>query len=177
MFEISKGCVNHRQFWANGCISLESLLPLKMNDDSGGSLYLLNCFQFVENQDRCDLFTTMLREYFQELRYRESTNKGIFEVFLPGSEVPNWFRHQSVGASINLELPSYLFKQIRGIAFCAIFRHHQHCGYDCYSLLYHIKPDGKDFCLYQQYFSGEFDTFESDHCWFIYLCPSFSIYT
>ena len=50
---------------ANGCTSLESLLPVKMEDNSGNYFYLLNCFQFVENQGRCDLFTTMLREYFQ----------------------------------------------------------------------------------------------------------------
>ncbi|KAF3958154.1 hypothetical protein CMV_016911 [Castanea mollissima] len=49
----------------------------------------------------------MLREYFQELRYRESTNKGIFEVFLPGSEEsgPSFFElFQSTGLS---PLPHY----------------------------------------------------------------------
>ena len=52
----------HVEFWADGCTSLETLLPLKIKRTL---LYLLNCFQFVENQGRCDLFTTMLREHFQ----------------------------------------------------------------------------------------------------------------
>ena len=50
---------------ANGCISLEFVLPVKMKDSSSNYLHLLNCFQFVENQGHCDLFTTMLREYLQ----------------------------------------------------------------------------------------------------------------
>ncbi|XP_030967972.1 TMV resistance protein N-like isoform X2 [Quercus lobata] len=160
------------QVRANGCASLESFPPFKMKDDSGKSFYLLNCFQFVENQGCCDLFTAMLREYFQELCYRESTTKRSFDVFLPGSEVPNWFRHHSVGALINLELPSYLFEQIRGIALCAIFRHHQHRGYDSYELTCRIKANGRDFTsFFPARVSGEFNTVESDHCWFIYLFP------
>ena len=110
---------------------------------------------------------------FQELCYRESTTKRSFDVFLPGSEVPNWFRHHSVGALINLELPSYLFEQIRGITLCAIFRHHQHRGYDNYNLTYRIKANRKDFTgIYIARVSGEFNTVELDHCWFIYLFPS-----
>ncbi|XP_030966059.1 TMV resistance protein N-like isoform X2 [Quercus lobata] len=51
--------------FANGCTSLESLLPVKKKDNSHHFFYLLNCFQLVYNQGRGDLFTTMLREYFQ----------------------------------------------------------------------------------------------------------------
>ena len=51
--------------FANGCTSLESLLPVNMKDYSQNYFYLLNCFQLVDNQGHCDLFTTMLREYFQ----------------------------------------------------------------------------------------------------------------
>ena len=47
---------------ANGCTSLKSLLPFKIKDNSQNYFHLLNCFQLVDNQGRCDLFTTMLRE-------------------------------------------------------------------------------------------------------------------
>uniref|UniRef100_A0A7N2LQH1 ADP-ribosyl cyclase/cyclic ADP-ribose hydrolase n=1 Tax=Quercus lobata TaxID=97700 RepID=A0A7N2LQH1_QUELO len=163
------------QVWANGCTSLESLLPVKMKEeDSSCSLYLLNCFQFVENQGPCDLFTRMLREYFQELFYRESTIKGRFEVVIPGSEVPNWFRHQSVGASINLEVLPYLFKQFRGIALCAVFGPHQHRRHyhrDYVLLSCYFKANGKGFRFIPFVCFSEIDRVESDRRWFMYLVP------
>ena len=53
------------EIWANECTSLESLLPFNKKDNSQIFFHLLNCFQLVDNQGRCDLLTTMLREYFQ----------------------------------------------------------------------------------------------------------------
>ena len=110
--------------------------------------------------------------------FQESTIRQRLDVVIPGSEVPNWFRHQSVGASINLEVPSYLFKQFRGIALCAVFgtpqhRPPNHPSYelclDCY-----FKVNGN----YSS--SGPFTRVsveseymvESDHCWFMYLLPN-----
>ena len=54
------------EVWANGCTSLELQETSIVAGDSG-SYYLqfFNCFQLVENQGRGDLFTRMLREYFQ----------------------------------------------------------------------------------------------------------------
>ena len=50
---------------ANGCTSLETLLPLKTKDNYHHiHFYLLNCFQF-DNRGRCDLFTTIPGKYFQ----------------------------------------------------------------------------------------------------------------
>ena len=69
------------QVRANGCASLESFPPFKMKDDSGKSFYLLNCFQFVENQGRCDLFTAMLREYFQVSLSASFKDHGFFFFF------------------------------------------------------------------------------------------------
>ena len=115
---------------------------------------------------------------FQELCYQESTKKVRFDVVIPGSEVPNWFRHQSVGASINLELPSYLCKPFRGIALCAVFGPHQHrppnhLSYDLFLTCY-FKANGNDInaipCLN---FLEQFDMIESDHRWFMYLLPNY----
>nr|POE67007.1 tmv resistance protein n [Quercus suber] len=163
---------------ANGCISLESVLPFKMKGSPGNYLHLLNCFQFVENRSRCDMFTTILREYLQELYYQESTKEGRFDVVIPGSEVPNWFRDQSVGDSINLEVPSDLFKQFRGIVVCVVFGPHQHrprnpyhdivLGSGFYANGKIINTGGP--CIS---FSKEFNKVESDHRWFMYLLPNF----
>ena len=116
---------------------------------------------------------------FQECCYRESTKKKRFDVVIPGSEVPNWFRHQSVGASINLEVPSYLFKQFRGIALCAVFEpplQHRPPNHPSYNLCLrcHFKANGNDFSCYPiARVLEEFDTVELDHCWFMYLLPNY----
>ena len=107
--------------------------------------------------------------------FQESNITRRFDVVIPGSEVPNWFRHQSVGASINLEMPSNLFKQFRGIALCAVFRPHQHRppSHHSYKLLCQFKANGYKFGVrpYAK-ISAEFDMVESDHCWFTYLLPN-----
>ena len=45
---------------------------------------------------------------------------------IPGSEIPNWFRHQNAGASVNLQVPSHLLlsSEFLGIAMCAIYIFH-----------------------------------------------------
>ena len=109
--------------------------------------------------------------------FQGSTLEERFDVVIPGSEVPNWFRHQSVGASINLEVPSYLFKQFRGIALCAVFGPHQHRppnhhSYDL-GVMCSLKAPRNYFLFYPPLgFSEEFDTVESDHRWFMYLLPN-----
>nr|XP_023873789.1 TMV resistance protein N-like [Quercus suber] len=107
-----------------------------------------------------------------ELYYQESTKEGRFDVVIPGSEVPNWFRDQSVGDSINLEVPSDLFKQFRGIVVCVVFGPHQHrprnpyhdivLGSGFYANGKIINTGGP--CIS---FSKEFNKVESDHRWFI----------
>ena len=110
--------------------------------------------------------------------YWESAKRFRFDVVIPGSEVPNWFKQQSVRASINLEVPSNLFKQFRGVALCAVFGPHWHCPPNHLGYRAHIvclfKATGYNFnvhpCLS---FSEEFDMVESDHRWFMYLLPNF----
>ena len=47
----------------------------------------------------------------------------IYRIIIPGREIPKWFSHQSVGTSVNLQVPSEKFK---GIAVCALFVLRQH---------------------------------------------------
>nr|POF01864.1 tmv resistance protein n [Quercus suber] len=44
-------------------------------------------------------------------------------IIIPGSEIPKWFRHQSVGTSVNLQVPS---DKLKGVAVCAVFVLRQH---------------------------------------------------
>ena len=47
---------------------------------------------------------------------------------IPGSEIPNWFKHQNVGASVNLQVPSHLLSSGKfvAIATCAIYIFREH---------------------------------------------------
>ena len=46
-----------------------------------------------------------------------------YHVVIPGSEIPKWFSHQNVGASVNLDLSC---NKLMGIAVCAVFVFRQH---------------------------------------------------
>ncbi|GAY44818.1 hypothetical protein CUMW_084770, partial [Citrus unshiu] len=57
----------------------------------------------------------------------ERANKGKLselegpKILLPGSEIPDWFSHQSSGSSICLQLPPHSFcRSLIGFAFCAV---------------------------------------------------------
>jgi hypothetical protein len=58
---------------------------------------------------------------FQEL---ERDNDHYLEI--PGSEIPKWFSHQTVGASMNLQVASDLFYKCKGIAACVVHVLRQH---------------------------------------------------
>ena len=68
-------------------------------------------------------------------------NQNRFSVLtIPTSEIPNWFRHQNVGASVNLQMPSHLLfsSKFMGIAVYAVYIFRQH--HPLHPL--HIQNDG-----------------------------------
>ena len=115
---------------------------------------------------------------FQECCYRESTKGERFDVVIPGSEVPNWFRPQSVGASIKLEVR----KKMIGIALCAVYGLHDHHPPQVDQLSGPLQKSNEIMCYLKvngnhygrtpfTIVSEEFDI-ESDHLWFMYLLPN-----
>ena len=68
-------------------------------------------------------------------------NQNRFSVLtIPTSEILNWFRHQNVGALVNLQMPSHLLfsNKFMGIVVCAIYIFRQH--HPLHPL--HIQNDG-----------------------------------
>ena len=44
-----------------------------------------------------------------------------YRLAIPGGEIPKWFINQSVGNSMNLQVPSDLCNKLMGVAVCAVF--------------------------------------------------------
>ncbi|KAM3683799.1 hypothetical protein ACJW31_12G176100 [Castanea mollissima] len=102
---------------ADGCTSLE-ILPLRPEDGPYPKLCLLNCVKLINNEDYGDMLLTTLRGHIQ-FKGDESS----YSIIIPGRAIPKWFRHRSVGTSVNLQVPS---DKSKGVAVCAVFVLHQH---------------------------------------------------
>ena len=54
-------------------------------------------------------------------------DESIYRIIIPGREIPKWFSHQSLGTSMNLQMPSNLLcNKLMGLAVCAVFVLCQH---------------------------------------------------
>ena len=93
---------------------------------------------------------------------------------IPGSEIPNWFRHRNVGISVNLEVPSHLLlsNKFMGIAVCAVFIPRQ------YRPLYQLHGEEHILCLIKinkryiirrPILSAEIDKIESSQIYLLYF--------
>ena len=106
----------------------------------------------------------MFQKYFNRFNYLE----------IPGSEIPNWFSHQKVGASMNLQVPSDLFYKCMGIYVCAVHVFRQHHPLDQFALymlrcsveVNGVQLDGGSLLLFE---GGKFGKIESHHRYLKYL--------
>ena len=59
--------------------------------------------------------------------FQDRQDEEGYSLEIPGSEIPKWFSHQNVGSSVNLRVPSDLFRnKLMGIVVCAVFVFHKH---------------------------------------------------
>ncbi|KAK9200653.1 hypothetical protein WN944_015851 [Citrus x changshan-huyou] len=87
-----------------------------------------NCFKLDGKANSKILADSLRMAIAASLRlgYENAYNEKLSElreslIVLPGSEIPDWFRNQSSGSSIRIQLPAHSFcRNLIGFAFCAV---------------------------------------------------------
>ena len=118
--------LNIKQILAEGCISLEMLAdPLKPSDSLEPSLHLENCFQLADNQSCIDWFVSGIKKSLKLPPYLPlSMLESLYNIIIPGSEIPEWFSHQSMGNEVKIKQPSHLYNEWMGTAICVVLCMH-----------------------------------------------------
>ena len=159
---------------AEGCISLEMLPdPLKPSDSLEPSLYLQNCFKLADNQSYIDRFISGIKKSLKlspplpPSYYIGSDGLDTYNIVIPGSEIPEWFSHQSMGNEVKIKQLSHLYKKV-GIAICFVF-----CTIlDASSfVLCSLTANGKR--MYIGHLSIIDTVLSSDHLCLVYVTPQF----
>ncbi|KAK8548948.1 hypothetical protein V6N12_061849 [Hibiscus sabdariffa] len=101
----------------DGCESLELVVtPSKIRNSTDRAWFRgTHCYRLAENINALTLLKKHLKVF--------ANSRKIFDVIIPGNEIPEWFSHQGVGSSIKLPLPLDIRNdgQWMGVAFCCNF--------------------------------------------------------
>ncbi|KAK4591192.1 hypothetical protein RGQ29_021405 [Quercus rubra] len=155
--------------FGDGCTSLETVPNLQTpNSFCKGEFYLSNCCKLADNQDFIDIFLTVIRKHHQGLSrhgvYDDKEHNWRYDMIIPGSVIPKWFIHQSIGAEVNIKvLPSHFCDEWMGIAICALSSSHM--------LSYQLIANGE---VRSTRVIPPFTIVAlSDHIWLCYLLPQY----
>ncbi|XP_060671822.1 disease resistance protein RUN1-like, partial [Ziziphus jujuba] len=90
------------------------------------ALSFINCYKLKQNQDIKSLMVTLLKAYLQSLLKIQNQELshlvGHFDIVIPGSAVPEWFRHQNMGPLVRIKLPKkWRNNNWIGFVFCVVF--------------------------------------------------------
>ncbi|PRQ55264.1 putative toll-like receptor, P-loop containing nucleoside triphosphate hydrolase [Rosa chinensis] len=169
---------------ADGCTSLKYLFDASNLDRLTKSYFnFINCFNLNGNQGCNNIAFEMLKT----LMYQGISNdRETFQIVIPGSNIPEWFSHQSVGCSVSVSLPAHWNNsRVLGFALCAVFVLHEHHRvnelyideFKTFNATHHLvcclKLDGRELEVYGRQpafrFSEEFCKVKSDHLWLFYV--------
>ncbi|XP_059668401.1 disease resistance protein RUN1-like isoform X1 [Cornus florida] len=115
---------------APNCSSLERISNVS-NAPANLSMFLSGCSKLVEitGLDKLESIDNIHMEWCSNLANSFRNSPFIMELskycknafYLPGSEIPNWYNYQTVGASISFVVPRLSDQVIQGLALCVIY--------------------------------------------------------
>ncbi|TQD73144.1 hypothetical protein C1H46_041328 [Malus baccata] len=111
------------------CTSLKRLTDASKLSSRFTNLYdfwftCKNCIALVQDEGWINTILSRILKFATEVLRPYSRRKAP-NVVWPGSEIPEWFSNQSVGNSVNVELPPPSCTNWLGIAFCLVFQDHK----------------------------------------------------
>ncbi|ESR45533.1 hypothetical protein CICLE_v10000206mg [Citrus x clementina] len=148
---------------AEDCTSLETISSFtKLSRSPNIALNFLNCFKLVEDQvSKDNLAVTLMKQWLLEVPNCSSQ----FHIFLPGNEIPRWFRFRNIGGSVTMRAPR--LDNFIGFAVCAVLSLPR-CMDRFYSEIQCKLLWGEDDYKFSVAIPS-FTTLESDHLWLAYL--------
>uniref|UniRef100_A0A7N2MVU1 ADP-ribosyl cyclase/cyclic ADP-ribose hydrolase n=1 Tax=Quercus lobata TaxID=97700 RepID=A0A7N2MVU1_QUELO len=176
--------LNIKYIDATQCTSLETLSS-ESEYDFQPALRLLNCVKLIENQGYSNMLLTILRRYFINEKHYRGQERLAHYIDIPGGEIPNWFCHRNVGASVSLQMPSGYCNELVGIAVCVVFVFRQHNPLDqldfkdwglhrfTHELLCSIESKKNQIDEVAHGFSEKFGKIERHHLWLQYFPSQF----
>ncbi|PPD75502.1 hypothetical protein GOBAR_DD27582 [Gossypium barbadense] len=96
--------------------SIEGVTPSKVcNSKYSADIVGVNCFRLAENIDALTLLKKHLKVF--------GNSRKLFDVIIPGSEIPEWFSQQRGDSWIKIDLPLEVRNdsQWMGLALCCVF--------------------------------------------------------
>ncbi|CAN6686503.1 unnamed protein product [Malus baccata var. baccata] len=110
---------------ADNCTSLKRLCDPSKLSSCFANLYdftfsSVNCITLVQDEGWINTILSRILKFAAEGPC-PSYDKKFTQIVSPGSEIPEWFSNQSVGHSVNVELPPPSCNNWLGIAFCVVF--------------------------------------------------------
>ncbi|XP_030935982.1 TMV resistance protein N-like [Quercus lobata] len=154
---------------------------LKVISDDIGSLFSLELLDLSGNDFVClpESIIQLLKlkwvvlDNCTSLRSLPKLPLNIESIYAEGSEMPEWFRHQSMGAEVNIKQPSHLYNEWMGIVVCIVF-----CSHDvdhqisCLIPLYcSLTANGKR--MSPALGNSLIPKVLPDHLWLLYVTPQF----
>ena len=105
-------------------------------------------------------------------RYCHENYDSSYHIVIPGSVIPKWFSHQSIGAEVTITLPSsHLCDEWMGIAVCIVFCSLPHPQIDDRSTLEcYLMVNGKDMSSLPIKIGF---VALSDHIWLLYVLSQY----
>ncbi|XP_057446629.1 disease resistance protein RPP2B-like isoform X2 [Lotus japonicus] len=155
--ELPKLPLNTRYIDTSNCRSLERFPTLSSPSNLSAEefprfsrMMFINCRKLINKQ---------VQDHMTSLFYNEESTD---EVMLPGSNVPDWFQHQSTNGSISLDIASKLYGKHVELFFCAVFEVDKGATTTgMFSCIYEvITNDQKTLAI-----ARNFESLESSHVW------------